>query len=57
MCTKLANIVDVVLSAKMARLFRGKRQQEVQNGTKRAGSITNLKTKVGYLKSVANKCD
>ncbi|RLU21926.1 hypothetical protein DMN91_006305 [Ooceraea biroi] len=32
-------------TAKMAKLFKGKRQQEVQNGTKRTGSITNLKAK------------
>jgi len=34
------------LSAKMAKLFKGKRQQDVENGTKKAGSITNLKAKV-----------
>lgn len=36
----------------MAKLFKGKRQQEVQNGTKTTGSITNLKAKVRLIKCV-----
>jgi len=40
--------IGYYLSAKMARLFKGKRQQEEQNGTKKSSSAEkrNLKAKV-----------
>lgn len=38
--------IDYCLLAKMGKLFKGKRQQEVQNGTEKTSNIANPKAKV-----------
>lgn len=46
---------DGTVLGKMAKLFKAKRQQEIQNGTKNVRRVANPKAKVCLKKTVNNK--